>query len=90
LIFTGLGAFVCALTHRTVQSHSTAPDNDSVTKTTSRAMISELRKVLKRLHYPLSFRHLEEMMQEREVLVDHSTVHRWSLKIPVPCSRQSR
>jgi transposase-like protein len=32
--------------------------------------------------YPLSFRHLEEMMQERGVFVDHSTVHRWSLKIP--------
>ena len=57
---------------------------------------SNLRKVLKRLHYPLevmlvcarwyaayplSFRHLEEMMQERGVFVDHSTVHRWALKI---------
>ena len=31
--------------------------------------------------YPSSLRHLEEMMQERGVLVDHSTVHRWSLKI---------
>jgi putative transposase len=31
--------------------------------------------------YPLSFRHLEEMRQERGVFVDHSTVHRWSLKI---------
>jgi transposase-like protein len=31
--------------------------------------------------YPLSFRHLEEMMQERGVIVDHSTVHRWALKI---------
>lgn len=60
------------------------------------AMIPELRRVLKRLHYPLevmlvcarwyaayplSFRHLEEMMQERGVFVDHSTVHRWALKI---------
>ena len=59
-------------------------------------MIGELRKVLKRLHYPLevmpvcarwyaayllSFRNLEETMQERGVFVDHSTVHRWSLKI---------
>ena len=59
-------------------------------------MIPELRKVLKRLHYPLevmlvcvrwyaayplSFRHLEEMMQERGVFVDHSTVDRWALKI---------
>jgi transposase-like protein len=55
-----------------------------------------LAKVLKRLHYPLevmlvcvrwyaayplSLRHLEEMMQERGVFVDHSTVHRWALKI---------
>ncbi len=30
---------------------------------------------------PLSFRHLEEMMQERGVFVDHFTVHRWALKI---------
>ena len=51
-----------------------------------------LAKVLKRLHYPLeviltcvrwyvayplSLRHLEEMMAERGVSVDHSTVHRW-------------
>ena len=63
---------------------------------TQTEMIPELRKVLKRLHYPLevmlvcarwyaayplSFRHLEEMMQERGVFVDHSTLHRWSLKI---------
>jgi transposase-like protein len=66
---------------------------------TANAMIPDLRKVLKRLHYPLevmlvcvrwyaayplSFRHLEEMMQERGVFVDHSTVHRWALKsLPV-------
>ena len=37
--------------------------------------------------YPLSFgktpspRNLEEMMQERGDFVDHSTVHRWTLKI---------
>ena len=63
---------------------------------TSKVMIPELRKVLKRLHYPLgvmlvcirwyaayplSFRHLEEMMQERGVFVDHSMEHRWALKI---------
>jgi transposase-like protein len=63
---------------------------------TATATIPELRKVLKRLHYPLevmlvcarwyaayplSFRHLEEMMHERGVFVDHSTVHRWALKI---------
>ena len=59
-------------------------------------MIDDLRKVIKRLHYPLevmlvcvrwyaayplSFRHIEEMMIERGVFVDHSTVHRWTLKI---------
>ena len=63
---------------------------------TETAMIPELRRVLKRLHYPLevmlvyarwyaayplSFRHLEEMMQERGIFVDHSTVHCWALKI---------
>jgi putative transposase len=55
-----------------------------------------LAKVLKRLHYPLeviltcvrwyvayplSLRHLEEMMAERGISVDHSTVHRWALKL---------
>lgn len=62
----------------------------------TKEMNPQLRKVLKRLHYPLevmlvcvrwyaayplSFRHLEEMMQERGVFIDHSTIHRWSLKI---------
>ena len=61
-----------------------------------RLMIEALRKVLKRLHYPievmlvcvrwyaayrLSLRHIEEIMAERGVFVDHATVHRWSLKI---------
>ncbi|WP_460425944.1 hypothetical protein [Azotobacter armeniacus] len=31
--------------------------------------------------YPLSLRHLEEMMAECDVSVDHSTVHRWALKL---------
>ena len=31
--------------------------------------------------YPLSLRHIEEMMAERGVFVDHATVHRWALKI---------
>jgi len=59
-------------------------------------MIEALRKVIKRMHYPLevmlvcvrwyaayplSLRHIEEMMAERGVGVDHSTVHRWSIKI---------
>ena len=30
--------------------------------------------------YPLSYRHLEEMMQERGVLVDHSSINRWSVR----------
>lgn len=30
--------------------------------------------------YPLSYRHLEEMMQERGVKVDHSTIHRWAIR----------
>ena len=57
---------------------------------------STLRKVIKRLHYPLevmlvcvrwyaayplSLRNLEEMMAERGVVVDHATVHRWALKM---------
>ena len=60
------------------------------------AMIEALRKVIKRMHdplevmltcvrwyvaYPLSLRHIEEMMAERGVFVDHATVHRWVLKI---------
>jgi transposase-like protein len=59
-------------------------------------MTEALRKVLKRLHYPLdvmltcvrwyvayplSLRHVEQMMAERGVEVDHSTVHRWAIKI---------
>lgn len=59
-------------------------------------MNAEIAKVLKRLHYPLevmltcvrwyvayplSLRHLEEMMAERGISVDHSTVHRWALKL---------
>src|SRR5664279_3536138 len=59
-------------------------------------MNSTLNKVLQRLHYPLqvmltcvrwyvayplSLRHVEEMMQERGVFVDHVTVHRWAIKV---------
>jgi putative transposase len=59
-------------------------------------MIEALRRVVKRMHYPLevmlvcvrwyaayplSFRNIEEMMAERGVFVDHSTLHRWSMKI---------
>ena len=31
--------------------------------------------------YPLSLRHIEEMMTERRVFVDHATVHPWAIKI---------
>jgi len=31
--------------------------------------------------YPLGFRNVEEMKAERGVFVDHSTLHRWSIKI---------
>ena len=59
-------------------------------------MIETLCRVFKRLHYPveiilvcvrwyvaypLSLRHLEEMMAERGVVVDHSTIHRWAIKM---------
>ena len=30
--------------------------------------------------YPLSYRHLEEMMQERGVIVDHSSINRWAIR----------
>jgi putative transposase len=30
--------------------------------------------------YPLSYRHVEELMQERGVLVDHATIQRWVVK----------
>ena len=59
-------------------------------------MIQAVRKVIKRMDYPLevmltcvrwyaaywlSLRHVEEMMAERGVAVDHATVHRWAIKI---------
>jgi transposase-like protein len=54
--------------------------------------MSLIRKAFRRLHYPvdviaqcvrwylaysLSLRNLEEMMAERGIAVDHSTLHRW-------------
>ena len=59
-------------------------------------MAMSMDRVFKRLHdpldvmltcvrwyvaYPLSLRHLEETMAERGVSVDHSTVHRWAIKL---------
>ena len=29
---------------------------------------------------PLSYRHLEEMMEERGVFVDHSSINRWAIR----------
>ena len=58
-------------------------------------MNEAVRKALKRLRYPievmlvcvrwyaaypLSLRQIEEMMVERGVVVDHATIHRWSIK----------
>src|ERR1700692_4496738 len=60
------------------------------------ALAAGIAEVLKRLHYPLdvmllcvrwyvayslSLRDLEEMMAERAIGVDHSTVHRWVIKL---------
>jgi len=65
-------------------------------KTPRTALPSGIGKVLKRLHYPLdvillcvrwyvacslSLRNLEEMMAERGIEVDHSSVHRWVIKL---------
>jgi putative transposase len=30
--------------------------------------------------YPLSYRHIEEMMEERGVFADHSSVNRWAIR----------
>ncbi|MEI8591522.1 IS6 family transposase [Xenorhabdus bovienii] len=58
--------------------------------------MSLIRKAFKRLHYPvdiiaqcvrwylayaLSLRNLEEMMAERGIEVDHSTLHRWVTRL---------
>jgi putative transposase len=66
------------------------------TKTPRRALPARIGKVLKRLHYPLdvillcvrwyvayslSLRNLEEMMAERGIEVDHSSVHGWVIKL---------
>jgi putative transposase len=66
------------------------------TKTPRKTLPTGIGKVLRRLHYPLdvilmcvrwyvayglSLRNLEEMMAERGIDVDHSTVHRWAIKL---------
>lgn len=40
--------------------------------------------------YPLSYRQIEEMMQERCVLVDHSTINRWVVKYAPELETQFR
>ena len=40
--------------------------------------------------YPLSYRQLEEMMQERGVAVDHSTLNRWVIKYAPGIDKQFR
>ena len=35
----------------------------------------------KTMAYPLSLRHIEEMMRERGVFDVHATVHRWAIKV---------
>src|SRR5262245_47037630 len=40
--------------------------------------------------YPISYRQLEEMMQERGVAVDHSTLNRWVLKYAPEFEKQFR
>ena len=66
------------------------------TSTRRESLPPEIAKVLKRLHapldvilqsvrwyvaYSLSLRDLEEMLAERGMDVDHSTVHRWVMKL---------
>ncbi|HEX8896268.1 MAG TPA: IS6 family transposase [Terriglobales bacterium] len=65
-------------------------------KTPRNALPAGIGRVLKRLHYPLdvillcvrwyvayslSLRNLEEMIAERGFEVDHSTIHRWVIKL---------
>jgi transposase-like protein len=40
--------------------------------------------------YPLSYRNLEEMMAERGVEVDHSTINRWVLKFAPELDKRLR
>ncbi|TAM08245.1 MAG: IS6 family transposase [Paraburkholderia sp.] len=66
------------------------------TKAPRATLPAGIGKVLKRLHYPLdvillcvrwyvayslSLRNLEEIMAERGIEVDHSSVHRWVIKL---------
>ena len=65
-------------------------------RTDQKLMNEMLRRVFKRLNYPievilvcvrryvaypLRLRHLEEMLAERGVAVDHSTIYRWAIML---------
>lgn len=68
--------------------------------------MSLIQDAFKRLHYPsdviaqcirwyltysLSLRDLEEMMTERGILVDHSTIHRWIIRlVPIISKKMAR
>ena len=41
------------------------------------------------LAYPLSYRHVEELMEERGVAVDHATIQRWVVSIVPSWKRPS-
>ena len=78
-------------------------------RTDQKPMNELLRRVFKRLHYPtevmlvcvrwyvaypLSLRHLEEIMAEHGVAGDHLTIHRWAIKmlpaLAAICRRRKR
>ena len=40
--------------------------------------------------YPLSYRHLEEMMGQRSVEVDHSSINRWAIRYLPPLKQAFR
>jgi putative transposase len=40
--------------------------------------------------YPLSYRHLEEMMAERGISVNHSSINRWAVRLLAQIERNSR
>lgn len=81
---------------RQVLSQNAMSVDSGMTETTGRKISDALCTVRDQTHYPLevmlvcarwyvayplSIQHLEQMMHERGVFVDQSTVHRWALKI---------
>ena len=42
------------------------------------------------LRYPLSYRHLEEMMRERGLSIDHTTIYRWVVAYSPEINQRSR